>query len=601
MVQLVYCALVWAFCAIQSNGQFHNSPPVLVVVPRRWQIPIDSRLGSVIARVKVNDQEGDTVEFAIESSSAGFQSFRDASGYFTIAKRGNEGIVRLARSLMDDFKPGDKLTLSITGRNGLSPITSRTEVFVVLEEAIHDHPLFDNHNHTSTELPPPIFKPVKPKNTTPPSPGSQTETEAIEADYDDGMTDEERAAANSKKYVLTLVPIFVVCPALAVGLWFLRHKIIRAQRRYCSCGAGSDKDGAKIEDANGEFSHELQLKGGSSSGNNGNLYEVNRADSSDWVSEDKKWEVPRHQLRIYSMLGEGCFGQVWKGEAECIPGTDGPTLVAVKTLKASATEKEKKDLQHELAVMKMLDPHPNVVRLLGCCTEKDPIYVILEYVAGGTLQEFLRKSRSEQHYKNLHGDSQTLSSRDLTSFAYQIAKGMEYLSSKKVIHRDLAARNILIDASDQTCKVADFGFARDVMANNIYERKSEGRLPIRWMAPESLYDNIYTSKSDVWSFGVLMWEIVTLGSVPYPGLHASEVMKRVRDGYRLEKPEHCKRELHNIMVKCWDKSADERPSFIDLVQDFELLLIKETDYIDLNQFPEHAYYNEILSLSGERV
>eukprot|EP00095_Tigriopus_kingsejongensis_P006584 maker-scaffold445_size168248-snap-gene-0.27 protein:Tk06584 transcript:maker-scaffold445_size168248-snap-gene-0.27-mRNA-1 annotation:"hypothetical protein DAPPUDRAFT_60789" len=186
------------------------------------------------------------------------------------------------------------------------------------------------------------------------------------------------------------------------------------------------------------------------------------------------------------MLGEGCFGQVWKYEAEDIGGNDGLTTVAVKTLRSSATDKEKRDILHELGMMKLLDPHPNVVSLLGCCTEKDPIFIIIEYVNGGTLQEFLRTSRSEHNYKNLHGESQSLTARDLTSFAFQIAKGMAYLSSKKIIHRDLAARNILICHSDQLCKIADFGFARDIMTNNVYERKSEGRLPIRWMAPESL-------------------------------------------------------------------------------------------------------------------
>merc|ERR1719367_2452884 len=297
--------------------------------------------------------------------------------------------------------------------------------------------------------------------------------------------------------------------------------------------------------------------------------------------EKDPWEFPRHHLKFFGILGEGCFGQVWKCEALNIDGVKGTSTVEV---------------------MKMLKTHPNVVRLIGCCTqgpEKAPIYVIMEFVAKGKLQEFLRKSRAEHYYGNLYGSSQKLTSRDLTQFAHHVARGMEYLSSKKVIHRDLAARNVLV-TDQNVCKVADFGFSRDVMVNNIYERKSEGRLPIRWMAPESLYDNIYTTKTDVWSFGVLLWEIVTLGSTPYPGMSGSEVMKRVKEGYRPEKPEHCDREIYNMMFYCWDKDPAERPSFTQLVKDLEALLTKDTDYIDLNQFPDHAYYNEV-SLSGEKV
>merc|ERR1719300_667905 len=283
-------------------------------------------------------------------------------------------------------------------------------------------------------------------------------------------------------------------------------------------------------------------------------------------------------------------------------------MVAVKTLKESASNKEKDDLLDELKLMKTLlnEPHPNVVRLLGCCTsssDKDPTYVIMEYVAKGKLQEFLRKSRADHYYGNLHGSSQKLTSRDLTSFCYQVAKGMEYLSSRKVIHRDLAARNILVSETN-VCKVADFGFSRDIMANNIYERKTDGRLPIRWMAPETINDNTYTVKSDVWSFGVLMWEIVTLGSTPYVGLGAKEVIKFVGEGGRLPMPKHCKRELYNIMFYCWADDPKERPSWSgdsdSLIESFEKLLLEDTDYIDLNMFPEHEYYNE-QDLSGEKV
>lgn len=312
-----------------------------------------------------------------------------------------------------------------------------------------------------------------------------------------------------------------------------------------------------------------------------------------------RWEFPRHRLQVFDILGEGCFGQVWRCEAMDIDGKEGKSTVAVKTLKENAGEKERIDLLQELAVMKTLEPHPNVVRLLGCCTESDPLFVIMEFVSRGKLQSFLRSSRAERDYGNLHGPSRTLTSRDLTSFLYQVAKGMEFLSSKGIIHRDLAARNVLV-GEDRTCKVADFGFARDLMENNVYERKSEGRLPIRWMAPESLYDNVFSVKSDVWSFGVLMWEVVTLGSTPYPGLGAADVMRRVRDGYRLDKPEHCRRELYNIMYYCWDRNPNERPHFTDLVTLTEELLLTETDYIELERFPDHSYYN-MVSLSGEKL
>jgi len=173
------------------------------------------------------------------------------------------------------------------------------------------------------------------------------------------------------------------------------------------------------------------------------------------------------------------------------------------------------------------------------------------------------------------------------------------LASKGIIHRDLAARNILID-KERVCKVADFGFARDIVDNHVYERKSDGRLPIRWMAPEALYDNLFTTKTDVWSFGVLMWEIVTLGSTPYPGMAAAEVMRKVRDGVRLEKPEHCRRELYNIMFYCWAHNPVERPTFNDLVSFLSHLLFSETDYIELDRFPDHDYYN-MASLSGEKL
>lgn len=169
--------------------------------------------------------------------------------------------------------------------------------------------------------------------------------------------------------------------------------------------------------------------------------------------------------------------------------------------------------------------------------------------------------------------------------------------TQQILHRDLAARNVLI-GHDKVCKISDFGFARDVIASHVYETKSEGKMPIRWMAPESLIQNIYTTKSDVWSFGVLLWEIVTLGSTPYPTIPPKEIIPYLQSGDRLQKPDHCKRELFNIMYYCWDWNPDNRPSFSDLKKYLDDLLISENDYIELERCPDHAYYNIIKSTSS---
>ncbi|XP_050298683.1 tyrosine kinase receptor Cad96Ca [Anthonomus grandis grandis] len=406
----------------------------------------------------------------------------------------------------------------------------------------------------------------------------------------------------------TVVSIISVCAVFfTVGVIALifRKKLYFKKKKHKSDEIRKDPNGITLREEGSINMHEWRGPRAFS-----NRYEPWRGEGAsapseinsgeDGLKKHDSWEFPRHRLKFFNILGEGAFGQVWKCEAMDLEGKDaGPTIVAVKTLKENANEKEKSDLVSELGVMKMLEPHPNVVKLLGCCTEKAPIFLIMEYITNGKLQSYLRNSRAERYYNNMHGKSKTLTSRDLTSFCHQVAKGMEFLSANGIIHRDLAARNILI-TEDHNCKVADFGFARDVISSHVYERKSEGRLPIRWMAPESLYDNIFSVKSDVWSFGVLIWEIVTLGSTPYPGLSAAEVMRKVRDGYRLDKPEHCRREIYNIMFYCWDKDPSQRPTFTELVTLLEKLIMTETDYIELERFPDHSYYN-MMGLSGEKL
>ncbi|CAH1401085.1 unnamed protein product [Nezara viridula] len=304
-----------------------------------------------------------------------------------------------------------------------------------------------------------------------------------------------------------------------------------------------------------------------------------------------KWEFSRDKLRLQTVLGQGNFGQVWKAEADDLSGHEGSTrLVAVKTVKEGASLREKEDLLRELGIMQELGAHPNVVTLLGCCTDKEPYLLIMEYVMYGKLLAFLREHRTRAHYFNFSDLSSALTSRDLTVFAYCVARGMEYLVTKGIIHRDLAARNILVDHT-KLCKIADFGMSRNVRdTGQIYEqRPNRGALPIRWMAPESLHLSLFTHKSDVWSFGILMWEIVTLGSTPYNKMGGREVMRQVMDGYRLEKPKHCRTELYKVLTKCWHNDPGKRPSFTELKQELAALLADEEtngEFVDLEALTE---------------
>ncbi|XP_064459138.1 tyrosine kinase receptor Cad96Ca-like, partial [Ornithodoros turicata] len=299
-------------------------------------------------------------------------------------------------------------------------------------------------------------------------------------------------------------------------------------------------------------------------------------------------EVPRGELQLQDVLGEGNFGRVLKATA-CKP--DGHTTqVAVKTLKEYASSEEKRDLLREMRVMRELGKHPNVVAFIGYCTQQEPLLLVMELVAKGKLLSFLREHRSKGAYYNDPEGDGSLGPRDLAMFALQVCHGMHYIASKGVIHRDLAARNVLVDEHNR-CKVADFGLSRTVKDTDVYEQKTKGALPVRWLAPECLYLQVFTTKSDVWAFGILLWEIVTLGSTPYPGMCARQVMQEVRDGHVMAQPAHCGWELYRVMRSCWHPNPAERPTFSQLRADLDKLIKLNAGYIDLDNFPEHAYYN----------
>ncbi|CAL8367345.1 unnamed protein product [Gadus morhua 'NCC'] len=305
------------------------------------------------------------------------------------------------------------------------------------------------------------------------------------------------------------------------------------------------------------------------------------------LPEDPRWEFNRDRLTLGKPLGEGCFGQVVMAEALGIDKDKAKeaVTVAVKMLKDDATEKDLSDLVSEMEMMKMIGKHKNIINLLGACTQEGPLYVIVEYASKGNLREYLRARRPpgmEYSYDITRVSDEQLTFKDLVSCTYQVARGMEYLASQKCIHRDLAARNVLVTESN-FMKIADFGLARDVHNIDYYKKTTNGRLPVKWMAPEALFDRVYTHQSDVWSFGVLMWEIFTLGGSPYPGIPVEELFKLLKEGHRMDKPGNCTNELYMMMKDCWHAISSHRPTFKQLVEDLDRILTLNTneEYLDL--------------------
>ncbi|KAM9225975.1 tyrosine-protein kinase receptor UFO isoform 2-T2 [Dugong dugon] len=274
--------------------------------------------------------------------------------------------------------------------------------------------------------------------------------------------------------------------------------------------------------------------------------------------------VDRHKVALGKTLGEGEFGAVMEGQ---LNQDDSILKVAVKTMKiAICTRSELEDFLSEAVCMKEFD-HPNVMRLIGVCfqgSEREgfpaPV-VILPFMKHGDLHSFLLYSR-------LGDQPMFLPTQMLVKFMADIASGMEYLSTKRFIHRDLAARNCMLNENMSVC-VADFGLSKKIYNGDYYRQGRIAKMPVKWIAIESLADRVYTSKSDVWSFGVTMWEIATRGQTPYPGVENSEIYDYLRQGNRLKQPVDCLDGLYALMSRCWELNPRDRPSFAELREDLE--------------------------------
>ncbi|XP_026825958.1 mucin-5AC isoform X2 [Ooceraea biroi] len=467
----------------------------------------------------------------------------------------------------DNRDSQDATAAPVSKGSPVAPATNRTRY----RPAYH-HSILPEYNgtmhHHPAELNGTFFETGGPISVSPRE--SLNITEVISKRHDgDAIATQETVAVVS--YILATLVVFPI--AVGVGL-ILRRLILRNRKVLEESDTSSEiscrKDALNLE--NGDFKTSIEKAITKLPRIQHLCHEAEKPPPP--PSPESRWEFSRDKLRLQTVLGQGNFGQVWKAEADDLTGHQGTTrLVAVKTVKEGASDREKEDLDRELEIMKQLGSHPNVVTLLGCCTEEEPHYLILEYVMYGKLLAYLRDHRTRQYFYNFSEDSAALTSRDLTVFGYCVARGMEYLASKKIIHRDLAARNVLVD-HNKLCKIADFGMSRFANEDGevIETRHGRNALPIRWMAPESLIYSLFTTKTDVWSFGILMWEIVTLGSTPYPDMTAREVMRNVHNGYRLERPSHCRSELFRVISRCWHADPDRRPEFQTLRRDLAQLL-----------------------------
>ncbi|XP_029161523.1 receptor-type guanylate cyclase gcy-5-like [Nylanderia fulva] len=272
------------------------------------------------------------------------------------------------------------------------------------------------------------------------------------------------------------------------------------------------------------------------------------------------WEIPRDRVVINRKLGEGAFGTVYGGEA-FFPDK-GWLAVAVKTLKVGSSTDEKLDFLSEVEVMKRFE-HKNIIKLLGVCIKCEPVLTVMEFMLYGDLKTYLLARR---HLVNdgSYEDSDEISNKKLTAMALDVARALSYLAQLKYVHRDVASRNCLVNAQ-RVVKLGDFGMTRPMYENDYYKFNRKGMLPVRWMSPESLALGIFTPASDVWSYGVLLYEIVTFGSFPFQGMSNNEVLSHVKAGNCLTVPKKVRLQLESLMYSCWHVDHMKRPSAPEIV------------------------------------
>uniref|UniRef100_A0A3Q1ETG6 Tyrosine-protein kinase receptor n=1 Tax=Acanthochromis polyacanthus TaxID=80966 RepID=A0A3Q1ETG6_9TELE len=278
-------------------------------------------------------------------------------------------------------------------------------------------------------------------------------------------------------------------------------------------------------------------------------------------------EVSRRNISLTRGLGHGAFGEVYEGLAVGIPGEPSPLQVAVKTLPEVCSEQDELDFLMEALIISKFS-HQNIVRCIGVSLQAMPRFILLELMAGGDLKTFLRETRPRLEQPS------SLTMVDLLNVARDIAKGCQYLEENQFIHRDIAARNCLLTCKGpgRVAKIGDFGMARDIYRASYYRKGGRAMLPVKWMPPEAFMEGIFTSKTDTWSFGVLLWEIFSLGYMPYPSRSNQEVLEFVTNGGRMDPPKNCPGPVYRIMTQSWQHQPEDRPNFSTILERIDYCL-----------------------------
>nr|XP_022914028.1 focal adhesion kinase 1 isoform X5 [Onthophagus taurus] len=272
----------------------------------------------------------------------------------------------------------------------------------------------------------------------------------------------------------------------------------------------------------------------------------------------KNYELIRTQIELGDILGEGQFGDVHKGVLKNKDGTTVP--VAVKTCKGDADPARTEKFLEEAYIMQKFD-HQHIIKLMGICSAS-PVWIVMELAKLGELRAYLQNNKNQ------------LDLSSLLLYAFQLSTALSYLESKKYVHRDIAARNVLV-SSHNCVKLADFGLSRWMGEDQSYYKASKGKLPIKWMSPESINFRRFTTASDVWMFGVCMWEILMMGVKPFQGIKNNDVIGKIENGERLALPPCCPPRLYSLMSQCWSYEPSKRPTFKEIKEILNEILLEE--------------------------